>query len=118
MTRPRESEAGWQGALEDALAPLGWECFHVTIPIRSRGGWVDEVLWHPRLGIVVFVELKTDPGRVRPDQALMLDSLDRVQTCLGAAVWRPAMWPAIEAFLRDPIGVGCVPGAWSRGPPR
>jgi len=122
MPRPaptiRETEAGYQAAVEQAAGYHGWQFWHCRIPLQSRAGMADLILWHPRTGVLAFVELKTEAGRLRPEQAVMLAELDALSTYAGAAIVRPSHWDAVVAFLRDPLAVGRVPGERSRGPPR
>lgn len=80
-----------------ALARLtGWACYHTYDSRRSHKGFPDLVLVKPPA--ILFAELKTDRGHVRPEQALWLDLL---RACgLDARLWRPAMWPEIERTLK------------------
>jgi len=49
--------------------------------------------------VVLFVECKTDKGKLRPEQREWLAALHE---CDGVQVrvWRPAMWSEIEETLR------------------
>lgn len=71
-----------------AIADLyGWLSFHDHDSRRNRAGFPDLVLLHPLTGRLLFRELKTEKGRVRPEQQGWLDAL-----ILGnhdAAIWRP-----------------------------
>lgn len=62
----------------------------------STAGWPDLVLWRP--GSLLFVEVKTDVGRVTSDQRAVLDSL----AAAGAEVhvWRPRDFDDVETRLR------------------
>lgn len=94
---PAIREADFQRLVVDLAERLGWWTYH---PLDSRGsnpGWPDLVLarW-PRAGgraTVIFRELKTERGKVRPEQlrwgqTLMAGGLDW-------QIWRPSMWPSI-----------------------
>lgn len=66
---------------------LGWLAYHTHDSRRSAPGFPDLVLVHPAQGRVLYRELKTQRGRLRPEQRQWLDAL----TAAGgdAAVWRP-----------------------------
>jgi hypothetical protein len=113
----RETEAGFMEAVMQLAFLLGWRVFHVRWAMQAPGGWPDLVLWHPPTGVICLVETKAEGGRVRVDQAAMLDQLDRLRRYDGAAVWRPSMWAALAAYLGDPLGATLLPGAWTRAPP-
>lgn len=59
-------------------------------------GFPDLVIVGP--GGVLFIELKTDRGRVRPEQTTWLNALSAAGS--QAAVWRPRDWTAIQVALR------------------
>lgn len=95
-----ETEAGFCRAVI-ALARLrGWMVFH-PLPLRTARGWATGTqgdagypdLTLARGGRVILAELKTDKGRLRPDQAAWL-------AAAGAVVWRPSMWAEIEEALK------------------
>src|SRR5688572_2816806 len=90
-----------------ALGKLfGWRACHFLPGMNRRGQWrtavqgqgngfPDVVLVRDR---VSWVELKTDTGRLTPEQ-------EDWAACLSAAgqevyLWRPRDWPTIEATLR------------------
>ena len=88
---------------------FGWETFHVRAgrtldSWRTPGsgsmaaGWPDLVLVHPVRRRLLFVELKTDTGKLTAHQERVLDLLRLVAP---VHVWRPAMWNEIEATLRS-----------------
>ncbi len=101
-----QTEAGFQRAVIQAAKLLGWKVTHYA-PVRvvRRGGAAHftPVVGDPggpdlllaRGGAVVLAELKTDAGRVRPDQKAWA-------AAIGASyrLWRPSQWPEILAELR------------------
>lgn len=116
------SEAEFQHAVRQLAAWQGWRSWHFSDSRRvgPRGrlvgdagaaGFPDLTMVHPEYGIV-FAELKSVKGRLRPAQRESLDQL------LAAApdgvrvwVWRPADWePVIMPLLT--AGTGPKSGGW------
>ena len=91
----------------DLAARLGVRTFHVRpgrtnhgwrTPVSGDGaGWPDLVLVGP--GGVLYRELKSARGELRPDQQAWLDALRRAGQ--GAGVWRPDGWAA--GIVQDQI---------------
>jgi hypothetical protein len=88
----------------------GWRVAHFRPAQAARGRWLtpvaadgagfpDLVLVHPRRRLIAFAELKSDRGRVRPEQAAWLAALR--EAGVAAFVWRPRDWAAIQAFLME-----------------
>lgn len=105
MTTLPQTEAQFQKAVIDLAQHTGWLVAHFR-PARTEAGWrtpvaadgagfVDLVLVRER---VLYRELKSESGRVRPDQQRWHDAL----AAAGAdiAVWRPSDWPAIATTLQ------------------
>lgn len=93
-----------------ALARLcGWRTAHFRTSLSKGGRWItavagdgkgffDLVLMRER---VLFVETKSDVGRLTPEQRLWIEAAERA----GCEVylWRPSMWDEIVKTLeRDP----------------
>lgn len=91
------------------LAKLyGWRVAHFRPARGARGRWFtpvmadgagfpDLVLVHPGRQLLAFAELKSDNGRIRPEQEEWLADLR--EAGIAAFVWRPRDWEAIQAFL-------------------
>ena len=85
----------------------GWRVHHVRPGMTSRGRWItnvqgnvgfpDLVLAHDKHG-VIFAELKSDTGRVTPQQQEWLYTL--CVTGHEAYVWRPTHIKLITKRLR------------------
>ncbi len=99
------TEADFQTAVIDLAQLLGWRVAHFR-PARTNAGWrtpvsadgkgfPDLVLVRDR---VLFVELKSETGRLSPDQRAWVAALDDAGA--QAFVWRPFHWPEIERTLK------------------
>jgi hypothetical protein len=83
------TEAELQRMVTDLAKWAGWACWHDNDSRRNTAGWPDLVLVHTRTGRLIFVELKSDKGRIRPEQHMWLRLLGIQHT---AVVWRPQDW--------------------------
>ena len=95
---------GFKVPREDPLAPPLDLCMHIYDSRKSAGiGFPDLVLCHPARHILILAELKTERGRLRAEQKLWREVLERVEEASGGAVkyrlWRPSMWDSIVAEL-------------------
>lgn len=96
MTGPRISEKAFQAQIVELARLSGWLCYHTFDSRRSAAGFPDLVLVRPP--VVVFAELKSEAGKLRPEQQAWLEAL---RECPGveARLWRPGDWEEIEATL-------------------
>jgi hypothetical protein len=112
MTRSTATERDFQRAVMELAELSGWETLHVRTSMQQgrymtattgtlARGWPDLVLFHPARQKVLYVELKTDRGRLSPDQERVLSLLSAIfeGTWASVQVWRPKDWPSIEATL-------------------
>ena len=100
------TEAEFQNAVADLAHVYGWKISHFgaartkdgwSTPVRyDAAGFPDCVFVHPR-GLVLFVEFKTDKGRLSPAQSDWGDWLDDA----GAdyCLWRPGNADIIAGVL-------------------
>jgi hypothetical protein len=105
MVRPL-SERKWQAQVVQVARLHGWWVYHTYDSRRSQPGLPDLILVRER---VVFAELKTDTGRLTPDQRACLDALQAA----GAEVyvWRPRDFELISPTLRrSPSPAASQPG--------
>ena len=88
-------EREWQAQVVEAARLLGWRVYHTHDSRRSAPGWPDLALVRDRL---VMAELKTETGRVSPEQQQWLALLDAagVETYL----WRPSDLDEVLAVLK------------------
>ncbi len=92
------TEAQLQDAVMGLADVLGLRVHHETDSRRSRAGFPDLVIVGRR---VLFVELKRQDGRVRPEQRAWLEALTAAEG-VTAVVWRPSalLDGTIQATLR------------------
>lgn len=97
------TEQQWQTQVVALARQFGWEVFHAPANRpNSRGhvqniaaGWPDIVcLGHSR---ALFLELKSEKGRIRPEQITTLRRL--AEAGCETALWRPSDLPAVLAVL-------------------
>jgi len=92
------TEKKLQGTVVELAQLTGWLCYHTYSSRRSEPGFPDLTL--VRRDRVVFVELKTRTGRLRPAQIQWVEALRA--TAAEVYVWRPEHWfdGTIERCLR------------------
>jgi hypothetical protein len=83
------TEQALQQAVIDLARWCGYLHFHDNDSRRNRAGFPDLVLIHTTSGRLIFVELKSDKGRVRPEQDVWLQHLGKHHEVY---LWRPAHW--------------------------
>lgn len=94
------TEAELQQTIIDAAELSGWLAFHDGDSRRSTGaGFPDLVLVKPPR--VVLLELKSEVGRIRPEQHVWMDALSRCDT-VASAIVRPEHLDTILDYLRNP----------------
>lgn len=99
------SEAAFQRLVIEIATLGGWSAYHTHDSRRSNHGWPDLVLAHPQRG-VIFCELKSANGRVRPEQQAWLDLLtSALPNGTAVSLWRPDDMADIEHLLlsRSPL---------------
>ena len=82
------SEASLQRRILGLARELGWKAYHTHDSRRSQPGWPDLALVSPTRRRFLVAELKTERGRVSPDQTRWLTWLARAG--VETHVWRPA----------------------------
>lgn len=95
-TPPRLTEKQFMAQVVKLAELFGWRCWHQRDSPGTRHGWPDLVcIRRPR---VVFLELKSDRGRLTPEQAATIALLRACDQ--EAYVIRPGTWPVLETLLR------------------
>jgi hypothetical protein len=90
------TERAFQSQVVRLARLFGWACYHTRDSRRSEAGFPDLVMVRrPR---VVWAELKSERGRLSPEQKAWIEEL----RASGQAVyiWRPSSWQEIERVLR------------------
>jgi hypothetical protein len=90
-------EKAWQAQVIELALLYGWFVYHTY---DSQPGWPDLVLARPTTGELIFVELKTDVGRLSPAQRSWLRVLEDCNQ--EVHVWRPRDFEAVHARLKRP----------------
>ena len=105
------SEADFQKMVVDAAHLLGWRTFAVrksaaisaktgkVVSYVTNSGWPDLVLW--KGSKMILWELKSDSGKLSPEQALVLASLEDVEDVHRVGCVWPRDWNEIVETLRD-----------------
>jgi hypothetical protein len=90
------TERDLQSLVLDVARLAGWKHYHTHNSKHSPSGFPDLVLAHPLHG-VIFVELKSEQGKVSEKQRSWLSTLSMA----GATyyVWRPSDWNEIVRTL-------------------
>ncbi|MBC9717865.1 VRR-NUC domain-containing protein [Streptomyces sp. TRM66268-LWL] len=82
------SEEQWRRQVREIATRYGWQLqYHTADSRRSDAGWPDEVFGHADQRRTLFVEFKTDSGRIRPAQRVWLTHLS--DSGFEVALWRP-----------------------------
>lgn len=94
-TPPTMSEEQFQQRILDYCQLRGLLVFHDHDSRRNNPGFPDLVIVGQHG--VVFAELKTDTGKLRPDQETWLTALHHAGAI--AVIWRPSMWEQVRTRL-------------------
>lgn len=90
------SEKQFQAQILQLARINGWKAYHTHDSRRSAKGFPDLCLVRPP--VVVFAELKSEAGKLRPEQAAWLEDLGRCKR-VHTALWRPSSWTEIQKTL-------------------
>ena len=82
------TETQLQSAIIELARVTGWLCYHTHDSRHSAKGFPD--LCMVRCGRVIFAELKSEKGKLTPEQEQWQIRL--VQTDAEYYVWRPVDW--------------------------
>jgi len=102
--RPDLSEAQWQSQVIQLAKLRGWAYYHTVDSRKSNRGFPDLVLVRER---VIYAELKTQNGRVRPEQKDWKDLLELAGQ--EVYLWRPSDVEQVDLVL----AIREAPGPWN-----
>jgi hypothetical protein len=91
------SERDLTAYVRDLAKAFGWRRYHTWTSIHSPAGFPDEVLVRPPR--LVFAELKSASGRLKPEQDAWLEALRQVPG-VETYTWRPEHMDEIAEVLR------------------
>lgn len=103
------TEEEWQRQVVELAGILGWKHLHVRRTIGRGGRWTtstnlkgfpDLMLWHEGMRRVVAAELKSERGRLSPEQVDVLRSLRAAG--MEAYVWKPSDLGDVKRLLSWP----------------
>lgn len=89
------TEAAFQRRITDLANLLGLQWHHEVDSRRSKAGYPDLTIAGPKG--VVWLEVKTDVGRIKPEQQVWIDALREAGQ--DALIVRPKHWDDIKALL-------------------
>ena len=92
------TEAQFQVAVERVATECGWMHYHTHDSRRSTPGFPDLVL--VRGSRIVFLELKTENGRLTDDQQAWRKALGAVGGSVEYHLFRPSDWREVMEVLR------------------
>lgn len=96
---PPMSEKRFMASVVKLARLLGWRTYHTFNSKHSDAGFVDLVLVRrPR---VLFVELKSDRGKLTEEQRAWLASFEGCP--VERYCWRPRDWPSVERILKGEL---------------
>jgi hypothetical protein len=106
VSKLRPDEASFQSVVVETARLAGWRVAHFRAAKTSKGwrtpvtadgaGWPDLVLVRPPR--LIFAELKSERGEVRPNQTEWLDVL-RLLPAAETYLWRPSNWDELVEIL-------------------
>ena len=103
----KQTERDFQKFVINRALNHGWTYYHAPDNKPDQYGRLQNVVkGFPDIVLVkneklVFVELKTETGRVSPEQTAWLEKLKK--TGCDTFVWRPSMWKKVNSYLAGEI---------------
>jgi len=94
--QPAMTEKLFQGRVEQALKVAGFAVYHTWSSLHSTKGFPDLIAIHPKRKKIMVVEVKSETGKLRPEQN---DWLEWFSLCgIDARVLRPSEF---DTFWED-----------------
>lgn len=98
MKPPPLSEKDLQTRIVEYARLLGLLVFHDNDSRKNAAGFPDLVIVGKR---VLFAELKSEGGRLRPEQQIWINRLRIAAGESAAVIWRPSDWDVIVQALKE-----------------
>ena len=92
----KTSEKDFRQMVCELARLLKWEYYFTWLSIHSPSGFLDLVLVKPPQ--IIFVELKTDVGKLSSNQKRWIELLEACGC--DVRIWRPMMWDEIVDRLK------------------
>ncbi|HWH76889.1 MAG TPA: hypothetical protein VNT76_05935 [Candidatus Binatus sp.] len=92
--RTFKDEGEFQAAVVKLATEFGWDVYHQYDSRRSKRGWLDLALIRPPR--VIFMELKSEDGKLTPEQKKLLNLLEK---CDGVRAF--VFWPRDFEIIRS-----------------
>lgn len=99
MRQLKITEKAFMAQVRKAALLTGWRYYHTWNSFHSAAGFPDCVLVHAKKRRLMFVEVKTDTGKLTPDQQAWLDDLQAAN--VSAFVLRPKDFDWFWEYLKD-----------------
>jgi Holliday junction resolvase len=97
-----QTERAFQRQVCDLLKLYGWWVSYHWSSLHSPRGWPD--VFALKGGRALALELKTERGRVRPEQVEWIAALNEIPG-ITARVCRPSDWDWLEAAAQAPTPI-------------
>ena len=92
------SEKDFQQQVVTMAHALGWKTYHTLYSIKSALGYPDLTMVSTRQHRIIFAELKTEKGKISPNQAAWLEAL-RTPKLVEVYTWRPSDIATIQQCM-------------------
>lgn len=99
MAEVQITEKEFQATVRQMATAFGWHVFTTWNSRRSPAGEPDLRLVHPIKQRMIWVELKTEKGKLTALQKEAIELLEMAGE--EVYVWRPSDWELIEQTLRE-----------------
>jgi NADH:ubiquinone oxidoreductase subunit len=95
---PPITEKVWQSQVVGLAKTLGWRVYHPFLSKWSEKGYPDLTCVNTRQQRIVFIELKTEKGKLTPSQEEWIHDLKAAGQ--EAYMFRPSDWEKVAKILQ------------------
>lgn len=110
---PRITEKDLQRRALDLLHATGWWTFCDRLAVRSDPGWLDVTAVHTGMQRTIFIEVKTERGKLRTGQEMWLMVHQKAGN--ETFILRPSTWDEFVACVVPPEMVPSQPSVRTVG---